>query len=178
VAPPLIDDPPGLVGGKNPIYSPIMRAPRIAPASARPGRRLSAVALAAATALTAVAGRPAVAAPGRTAPASASSTLTVSPGPQGWTFRDGDGREVVLRGFNVSGSTKLYENGLLPFRDAADAARSAQAMRDQTGANAVRFLITWEGVQPEPGRIDHAYLDRAIEQMTAFLDRGFHVLLD
>ncbi|GII05844.1 endoglycosylceramidase [Planobispora takensis] len=93
-------------------------------------------------------------------------------------FRDADGREVTLRGFNVSGSAKLYENGLLPFRTSADAARSAQAMRDLTGANAVRFLIGWEGVQPAPGRIDHAYLDRAVAQIRAFTDRGFRVLLD
>ncbi|WP_378323914.1 cellulase family glycosylhydrolase [Actinomadura fibrosa] len=104
--------------------------------------------------------------------------VVVSPKQQDWVFRDTDGREVTLRGFNVSGSTKLYENGLLPFRTTADAARSAQAMRDLTGANAVRFLISWEGVQPAPDRIDHAYLDRAIAQLRAFTDRGFRVLLD
>ncbi len=93
-------------------------------------------------------------------------------------LRDAAGREVTLRGFNVSGSTKLYENGLLPFRSTADAVKSAQAMRDLTGANAVRFLISWEGVQPAPDRIDNAYLDRAIAQIRAFTDRGIRVLLD
>ncbi|MFP8906222.1 cellulase family glycosylhydrolase [Streptomyces atacamensis] len=109
--------------------------------------------------------------------------LSVAPktgadGRRTWVFRDSHGRETTLRGFNVSGSTKLYENGLLPFRSTADAARSAQAMRDLTGANAVRFLITWEGVQPAPDRIDTGYLDRAAAQIREFTDRGFHVLLD
>ncbi|GAA1576250.1 cellulase family glycosylhydrolase [Actinomadura kijaniata] len=112
------------------------------------------------------------------APAHAQGAVTVSPKQQGWVFRDAQGREVTLRGFNVSGSTKLYESGLLPFRSTADAARSAQAMRDLTGANAVRFLISWEGVQPAPDRIDHAYLDRAIAQIRAFTDRGIRVLVD
>ncbi|WP_433475656.1 cellulase family glycosylhydrolase [Spirillospora sp. CA-142024] len=108
----------------------------------------------------------------------AQATLVVSPKQRNWVLRDDAGREVTLRGFNVSGSTKLYENNLLPFRSTADAARSAQAMRDLTGANAIRFLISWEGVQPAPDRIDHAYLDRAIAQIRAFTDRGIRVLLD
>jgi len=93
-------------------------------------------------------------------------------------FRDATGREVVLRGFNVGGSEKLYENGLLPFRSAADAAMSAQAMRDTTGANAIRFLISWEGVQPTPAGIDTAYVDRAIAQIREFTSRGMYVLVD
>ncbi|TDC74332.1 endoglycosylceramidase [Actinomadura sp. 7K507] len=104
--------------------------------------------------------------------------VAVSPAERGWVFRDGEGREVTLRGFNVSGSTKLYENDLLPFRSTADAARSAQSMRDLTGANAIRFLISWEGVQPAPDRIDHAYLDKVTAQVKEFTDRGFRVLLD
>ncbi|GAB3959419.1 cellulase family glycosylhydrolase [Actinoallomurus acanthiterrae] len=110
--------------------------------------------------------------------ADASSAVVVSPAGQNWVFRDGDGRQVTLRGFNVSGSAKLQENGLLPFRSTADAAKSAQAMRDLTGANAIRFLISWEGVQPAPDRIDYSYLDKAVQQISAFTDRGIRVLLD
>ena len=99
-------------------------------------------------------------------------------GGRGLTFLDAYGREVTLRGFNVSGSTKLYESGLLPFHSTADAAASATAMRELTGANAIRFLISWEGVQPAPNQIDTAYLDRALAQIRQFTDRGIHVLLD
>ncbi|HWS36105.1 MAG TPA: cellulase family glycosylhydrolase [Actinoplanes sp.] len=91
---------------------------------------------------------------------------------------DSRGREIVLRGFNVSGSTKLYENGLLPFRSTADAATAAAQMRDLTGANAIRFLISWEGVQPARDRIDTAYLDRAAAQIQEFTSRGIRVLID
>ncbi|MFG2001128.1 cellulase family glycosylhydrolase [Spirillospora sp. NPDC048911] len=112
------------------------------------------------------------------APAPARADVVVSPKQQGWVLRDAQGREVTMRGFNVSGSTKLYENGLLPFRSTADAVKSAQAMRDLTGANVVRFLISWEGVQPAPDRIDYGYLDKAIAQIKVFTDRGINVLLD
>jgi hypothetical protein len=93
-------------------------------------------------------------------------------------LRDGYGREITLRGFNVSGSAKLTESGFLPFRTTADAAISAQAMRDQTGANVVRFLISWEGMEPAAGTIDTAYLARMAAQIQAFTDRGFYVFID
>jgi hypothetical protein len=93
-------------------------------------------------------------------------------------FIDQYGREVTLRGFNVSGSGKLHESGLLPFRSTADAATSAAAMRDLTGANTIRFTISWAGVQPAADRIDTAYLDRAAAQIQQFTSRGIRVLLD
>ncbi|GLW67103.1 endoglycosylceramidase [Actinomadura rubrobrunea] len=147
-----------------------MRAPFARLHAVRP---LTAAAVAAALAVTVTPPMP-----DANADTTAPSPIVVAPKQQSWVFRDGAGREVTLRGFNVSGSTKLYENGLLPFRSTADAATSAQAMRDLTGANVIRFLISWEGVQPAPDRIDHAYLDRAIEQIRAFTDRGIRVLLD
>src|SRR5689334_6104750 len=56
---------------------------------------------------------------------------------------DGAGREVVLRGFNVSGEAKLAEHGGLPYADVADARRAAASMRQLAGADAVRFLLSW-----------------------------------
>jgi Cellulase (glycosyl hydrolase family 5) len=93
-------------------------------------------------------------------------------------LRDGYGRQITLRGFNVSASSKLVESALLPFHSTGDAALSAQAMRDQTGANVVRFLITWEGVEPSAPSIDYNYLAQAAQQIQAFTDRGFYVFLD
>lgn len=105
-----------------------------------------------------------------------SAALTVTPTGSG--FVDGYGREVVLRGFNVSGEAKLAEDAGLPFASVADAQASADAMRAQTGADTIRFLITWASVEPQPGQIDEAYLAAATAQMRAFLDDGFHVLVD
>jgi len=93
-------------------------------------------------------------------------------------LRDAYGREITLRGFNVSGSAKLAESGFLPFRSTPDATVSAQAMRDLTGANVIRFLINWQGTQPSAGPVDTAYLARAAAQMQQFTERGFYVLID
>ena len=103
------------------------------------------------------------------------SAITVDsvPGQTVRVLRDAYGRQITLRGFNVSASAKLNESGFLPFRSTADAIVSAQSMRDQTGANVVRFLITWEGAEPSPSSVDVSYLARAAEQIQAFTDRGF-----
>jgi hypothetical protein len=110
----------------------------------------------------------------------AATEITVGGGRTGASpvLRDRHGREVVLRGFNVSGEVKLAENGGLPFASLDDARTSATAMRRLTGANAVRFLITWAYSEPRPGVVDHGYLDKVAAQVGVFLDAGFHVIVD
>ncbi|MGV9500282.1 endoglycosylceramidase [Streptomyces sp. NPDC003642] len=124
---------------------------------------------------TAVAGVP----PATAAPPSGSlwfddPTVTVRDG----RFTDVHGREIVLRGYNVSGETKLAENKGLPFASTADARKSATALRALGGGNTVRFLLSWAYAEPERGRVDTGYLTAATEQMKAFLDAGLRVYPD
>ncbi|MFJ8106186.1 endoglycosylceramidase [Streptomyces sp. NPDC096132] len=102
------------------------------------------------------------------------TALTVSNG----RFVDANGREVVLRGYNVSGETKLDENHGLPFASVADAKKSATALRALGGGNSVRFLLSWAYAEPVKGQVDTAYLAAATEQMRAFLDAGIRVYPD
>ncbi|MEU3300165.1 cellulase family glycosylhydrolase [Streptomyces sp. NPDC006678] len=104
----------------------------------------------------------------------AAASFTVEDG----RFVDGLGREVVLRGYNVSGETKLEENGGLPFASVGDAEKSAQALRTLGGGNAVRFLLSWAHAEPVRGQVDHAYLAAATAQMRAFLAAGIRVYPD
>ncbi|MFH8659396.1 cellulase family glycosylhydrolase [Streptomyces afghaniensis] len=101
-------------------------------------------------------------------------TVTVTNG----RFTDASGREVVLRGYNVSGETKLAENKGLPFASVADARKSATALRALGGGNTVRFLLSWAYAEPERGKVDTAYLAAATDQMKAFLDAGIRVYPD
>ncbi|MFC5638455.1 cellulase family glycosylhydrolase [Streptomyces bullii] len=93
-------------------------------------------------------------------------------------FTDAHGREIVLRGYNVSGETKLEENGGLPFASVADARKSARALRALGGGNTVRFLLSWAHAEPVRGQVDTAYLAAATDQMRAFLDAGVRVYPD
>ncbi|WP_328393955.1 cellulase family glycosylhydrolase [Streptomyces sp. NBC_00390] len=104
----------------------------------------------------------------------AAASFTVEDG----RFVDGLGREVVLRGYNVSGETKLEENGGLPFASVADAEKSAAALRTLGGGNAARFLLSWAHAEPARGQIDHAYLAAVTAQMRAFLRAGIRVYPD
>ena len=125
--------------------------------------------------LTAAGPRPAAADP--TLPDSLwfdGTALTVRDG----RFADDHGREVVLRGYNVSGETKLAENGGLPFASVADARRSAAALRALGGGNTVRFLLSWAYAEPVRGQVDTAYLSAATAQIGAFLDAGIRVYPD
>ncbi|MEV6172393.1 cellulase family glycosylhydrolase [Streptomyces sp. NPDC051954] len=102
------------------------------------------------------------------------SPLTVQNG----RFTDGHGREVVLRGYNVSGETKLKEKNGLPFASVADARKSATALRALGGGNSVRFLLSWAYAEPVRGQVDSAYLAAATAQIGAFLDAGIRVYPD
>jgi hypothetical protein len=102
------------------------------------------------------------------------AALTVEDG----RFTDGLGREVVLRGYNVSGGTKLHENGGLPFASVADAEKSAAAMRRLGGANTARFLLSWAYAEPVRGHVDERYLAAVTEQLRAFLRAGIRVYPD
>ncbi|MGW6787517.1 cellulase family glycosylhydrolase [Streptomyces chartreusis] len=93
-------------------------------------------------------------------------------------FVDANGREVVLRGYNVSGETKLKENNGLPFASTADAKKSATALRALGGGNSVRFLLSWAYAEPVRGQVDTVYLAKATDQIRAFLDAGIRVYPD
>lgn len=103
-----------------------------------------------------------------------STTFTVQNG----RFTDALGREVVLRGYNVSGETKLKENNGLPFASVADARKSATALRALGGGNSVRFLLSWAYAEPVRSSVSSSYLAAATAQMGAFLDAGIRVYPD
>jgi hypothetical protein len=119
-------------------------------------------------------GTPAAASPGLWFDTSAAAAIST----EGTEFVDGYGREVVLRGFNVSGEEKLEENGGLPFASVADAQASATALRRLAGSNAVRFPLNWAHIQPAPNQVDTGYLAAATAQLAAFLDQGIEVFPD
>ena len=93
-------------------------------------------------------------------------------------FRDSFGREVLLRGYNVTSRTLLTRGGLTPFADLEQGRTLTDLLRRRTGANVARFLISWEGTHPEVDRIDTDYLRTIAQQIQVVTERGIYVVLD
>lgn len=87
-------------------------------------------------------------------------------------FRDDHGRVRLFRGLNLSGRSKLPP--FLPFEPEPRFLDPLSAW----GFNLARLVLTWEGIEPAPGRIDESYLTRAVALARALGERGLHVLVD
>jgi len=107
--------------------------------------------------------------------AEALETIAESAGPPAPDpfVRDDQGRALILHGVNASGTAK-YDPLRLPWYNRDDVRRMAR----EWGFNFARFLILWDGLEPEPGQIDEAYLDRIEERVDLLWSGGIRVMLD
>jgi len=84
---------------------------------------------------------------------------------------DASGRQVILRGVNVSGAAKTPP--FLPLTETHwfDNLRA-------WGFNLVRLLLSWEALEPRPGVYREEYLDAIAALVDGAAARGLHVVLD
>jgi endoglycosylceramidase len=90
---------------------------------------------------------------------------------QGSRIVDPEGRQVLLHGMNVISKSKS-ENYLSWHR-----ARDFNAMH-MWGMNCIRLGILWDGIEPDPGQYDEAYLDGLSERIAWAEKHGLYVFLD
>ncbi len=106
-----------------------------------------------------------------------SSTPAVEPRPNRTHVASGaivlaDGRTLILRGANVTGSQKYAPY----FGDYTK--DDLVKLRTDWGFNAARFLVSWSAVEPEKGKYDDTYL-AALEEHVAWCEAaGLYVVLD
>jgi endoglycosylceramidase len=105
--------------------------------------------------------------PSPSAKAHASGFVTVS----GRRFLDGSGKPLLLHGINVA--NKSPEQGYV-----GDLTPEDFATIRSWGMNCVRLAIFWDGLEPQPGRIDEAYLERIARLVGWAKAAGLCVLLD
>jgi endoglycosylceramidase len=106
---------------------------------------------------------------------SASTTLLGDPlavaRVKGREVRDVLGRQLLLRGINLSERSKKP-----PFAGWLEPKHVEHFVR--LGFDHVRYLITWEAVEPQDGKFDDVYLAQVKAELAWFEARGIRVVVD
>jgi endoglycosylceramidase len=86
-------------------------------------------------------------------------------------FLDASGKPLLLHGINVANKSpeERYVGDFTP--DDYAAIRS-------WGMNCIRLAIFWDGLEPQPGHLDPAYLELIAQRVEWAKARGLYVLLD
>lgn len=86
---------------------------------------------------------------------------------------DVQGRALVLHGFNTSNNSKYNPDGM-PWINKSDVIAENSIL----GTNAVRFVIFWDLVEPQPGVYNDTYLANILTRVSWYGSLGMHVVLD
>ncbi len=90
---------------------------------------------------------------------------------KGDRFLDNHGRHVILNGINVVNKSKeeqyLFQAG-----------EDFYANLKSWGFNCIRFIIIWDGLEPEPGVYNETYLKEIDQRIQWAADNGLFVVLD
>ena len=98
---------------------------------------------------------------------------------QGRRLVDGRGRQVILRGVNAGGRSKLPPFNPFELSPDYDTALNRYADAIQAlGFNLVRLLVMYEAAEPVRGHYDEEYLARYDRLVQAFSRRGIYVIVD
>ncbi len=107
---------------------------------------------------------------------SGSSSASSPPGPRystnGLWITDAQGRDLFLRGVDVTGAEDTPTTSSLPYGPADFVAMRAD------GATVVRLPIAWANIEPTPGHFDQAAIDRAVQIVDWAGAAGLSVVLD
>ncbi len=89
----------------------------------------------------------------------------------GQKFVDEKGRQVILHGINYVNKDSAAR---YLFPDSGNAFSDSKAR----GFNCIRLGIIWDGIEPQPGRYDEAYLRNIERLVQKAADNGLYVVLD
>lgn len=102
--------------------------------------------------------------------------LHAEPDPAGGRIVDAHGREVLLRGVNVNTLAEYWQYGPIPPTIPFD--RDDATIMNGIGWSAVRLLVSWSRVEPEPGAYDERYLDEVARLVRLFRRRNLYTIID
>jgi endoglycosylceramidase len=94
----------------------------------------------------------------------------------GGAIVDDLGRTVLLRGVNVNALAEYWKAG--DFNTTFPLIDSDIDFIASVGWNAVRLLLSWSRVEPNPGEYDEAYLTEVDDAILRFARRGIYTIVD
>lgn len=86
---------------------------------------------------------------------------------------DKEGRSLILHGMNVNPDAKHD-----PLRVGWPQKEDYTVLSEKWGFNMVRYLVLWDGIEPEPNHYDTTYFSRIKERLDWCSEAGLHVVLD
>lgn len=89
---------------------------------------------------------------------------------------DSQGRQVLLRGVNVNALAEYWKGTEFP--TTFPLRRGDPRLMRSIGWNAVRLLVSWSRVEPQPGQYDEAYLDRVARAIRRLARNGIYSIVD
>ncbi|MFN8205961.1 MAG: cellulase family glycosylhydrolase [Bacteroidales bacterium] len=90
---------------------------------------------------------------------------------EGTRFVDSFGRQVIFHGIN-----RVNKDPNMKYLDADSNGTYEQF--SISGFNCIRLGIIWDGMEPEPGKYNEAYLDKLEERVNWATRNGIYVMLD
>jgi endoglycosylceramidase len=88
-------------------------------------------------------------------------------------FTDDQGRVLILHGANVASSAKTSPDRMPDITE-----DEIHLLSKEWGFNYVRYLLSWDGAEPQPGVYDETYFQGVEKRLDWLQAAGIHVMLD
>lgn len=99
----------------------------------------------------------------------------------GKIFRDGQGRQLLFRGYNAKVTTLFdvtFDDGRVPEESFPDLSEAEAARIEQLGWNVLRIPVSWSGLEPHPREYAQAFLAKIDTVLAMAEAHHFYVFLD
>lgn len=99
----------------------------------------------------------------------------------GTVFRDGQGRQLLFRGYNAKATTLFdvtFTDGRVPEETFPDLTEAEAARIEQLGWNVIRLPVSWSGLEPHPLQYAQAWMNKLDAVLAMAKEHHFYVLID
>ncbi len=99
----------------------------------------------------------------------------------GTTYRDGQGRQLLFRGYNAKATTLFdvtFDDGRTANETFADLDDAAMTRLEQLGLDVIRLPVNWSGLEPHPGQYSDAFLTKLDAVLALAAAHHLYVIID